>query len=522
MLQITLHSLACVVMLSAMVLTGSILAIWRIYPHERGLRHWALGGALFSAGFLEIALRNLFMVSLLIPVGNALLAMGMGFLLIGVRRVLNLRVPPLLALSPWLAGLGIFLSGCYYIAISHSDILRIEILSLLTAAFHLQYAWAFFRQREQHLQGWFRLTVGIQLLGAGLYVIRALLVPAPMQPTFTAGSASSMPMFLSAFFTLFFNVWMTTTAALVASARASRAYREAGDFNRAILGHTPIAMGVYDATGRCVQVNAAYTALFDVESQQVLARNFYQIAAWQTAGVVEKCKAALAETREQQIEAQVLTQQNKELWVDCRILPARIHGQQHLLIMFIDLTQRKRLEMTLQEMAFHDALTQLPNRRLLLDRINRALLGSQRSGQYGAILYIDLDRFKPFNDLYGHGLGDKLLVQMAQRLQAAVRASDTVARLGGDEFVVMLEGLGLQVETAEAQAQGIARAIDQRLREPYVLDGLIYRGTASIGVHLFGAAREDSDELLQQADAAMYAAKRQRQATQRAGHATPP
>jgi diguanylate cyclase (GGDEF)-like protein len=172
-----------------------------------------------------------------------------------------------------------------------------------------------------------------------------------------------------------------------------------------------------------------------------------------------------------------------------------------------DVTARKIAEDEIERLAFYDPLTQLPNRRLLLDRLQHALASSARSGRNGALLFIDLDNFKTLNDTLGHDKGDLLLQQVAQRLATCVREGDTVARLGGDEFVVMLEGLSEHSEEAATQAEIVGEKIVATLNQPYLLAGYEHRSTPSIGVTLFGGHQNAIDELLKQADLAMYQSK---------------
>ncbi len=180
-----------------------------------------------------------------------------------------------------------------------------------------------------------------------------------------------------------------------------------------------------------------------------------------------------------------------------------------------DITERKKAKQEIERLAFYDALTGLPNRRLLLDRLQRACAMSQRSEQLGALFFIDLDNFKDLNDTLGHDMGDRLLAQVAQRLVASVRATDTVSRFGGDEFVVMLEDLDSVATVAAEQAEGIADNLMQRLNEPFELGAQQYYSTPSIGITLFGDQRRSVDELLKRADLAMYQAKAAGRNTQR-------
>jgi diguanylate cyclase (GGDEF)-like protein/PAS domain S-box-containing protein len=180
--------------------------------------------------------------------------------------------------------------------------------------------------------------------------------------------------------------------------------------------------------------------------------------------------------------------------------------------LFVDATERKAMEEQVHQLAFFDALTQLPNRRLLDDRFSQAILASTRSGRYAALLFLDLDNFKPLNDTHGHVVGDLLLIEAANRLKACVREIDTVARFGGDEFVVILRDLTFDLATSTAQASSVANKICSALAAPYQLrsqDGvdIEHLCSASIGVALFLDQHTSQADILIWADTAMYAAK---------------
>jgi diguanylate cyclase (GGDEF)-like protein/PAS domain S-box-containing protein len=181
-----------------------------------------------------------------------------------------------------------------------------------------------------------------------------------------------------------------------------------------------------------------------------------------------------------------------------------------------DISQRKQLEEQVRQLAFHDPLTQLPNRRLLSDRLAQAMRTSKRTGRYGALVFLDLDNFKPLNDRHGHDVGDLLLVEAARRLSASVRESDTVSRFGGDEFVVVLGDLAADEAASTSQARDIADKLRLALAAPYFMtlpregqaDVVIeHHCTASVGVVVFGSQSRCPDELLRLADTAMYQAK---------------
>ncbi len=172
-----------------------------------------------------------------------------------------------------------------------------------------------------------------------------------------------------------------------------------------------------------------------------------------------------------------------------------------------DTVQKRQTE--LNQIAFFDALTGLPNRRMLLDRLPRALAAGARTGSVGALMLLDLDNFKTLNDTNGHAEGDRLLVEVAQRLRYCVREIDTVARLGGDEFVILLENLGKNRRRAAIQAERIARKILAILNQPFALAQGEHINTASIGITFFDETDTSADSLLQQADLAMYRSKAQ-------------
>jgi diguanylate cyclase (GGDEF)-like protein/PAS domain S-box-containing protein len=172
-----------------------------------------------------------------------------------------------------------------------------------------------------------------------------------------------------------------------------------------------------------------------------------------------------------------------------------------------DITARKEAEANTHRLAYFDALTGLPNRAFLLDRVAQSLGAARRSGQTGAVLFLDLDNFKHINDARGHFVGDSLLRQVAQRLTELLRSVDVVARLGGDEFVVLVNELGPDAEPAARAAMAVAERIRTVLEQPYPIDGHLYSGTGSIGLTMFPKGNDGVDDLLREADTAMYRAK---------------
>jgi diguanylate cyclase (GGDEF)-like protein/PAS domain S-box-containing protein len=239
--------------------------------------------------------------------------------------------------------------------------------------------------------------------------------------------------------------------------------------------------------------------------------------------VEERDRIASGGLEQYSIEKRVHVKSGELIWcsIYATVVRDALGAPKYYASVIEDITDRKRAEAAVERLALYDALTGLPNRRLLLDRLRLALPAVQRAGSHGALLFIDFDRFKVLNDAHGHSMGDLLLVQAAERMQRALRAEDTVARLAGDEFIVLLQNLDGDLGTATAMASAIAENLRELLHLRFMLGDLSHTISASIGVTLFPgdscAARREGDgrgsdiaeTLLKEADIAMYRAKQQ-------------
>lgn len=267
---------------------------------------------------------------------------------------------------------------------------------------------------------------------------------------------------------------------------------------------------VTNAQGVILRVNAAFTTLTGYTNTEVVGRtmavlrsglqsdDFYR-SMWQA---IESKGHWEGEIRNRRKDGKIYTE-----WISIASVRNAEGTVTNYVGTFYDITAAKVTQDEMNRLAYHDALTQLPNRRLLQQRIEHSLVLTGRNGQRSALLFVDLDHFKAINDTRGHEAGDLLLKQVAVRMQAAVREGDTVARVGGDEFVVLLEGLGTVLVSAAEQARKVGEKLLEELAQPYVIHDFEFRCTASIGIRMasFG---ESVSQLLTHADLAMYEAKK--------------
>ncbi len=286
-----------------------------------------------------------------------------------------------------------------------------------------------------------------------------------------------------------------------------------------VVNAMPDMVFLKDAEGVYLSVNPVFERFAGRPERDVVGRNDYDLTTPAEAERFRKYDQRAMQAWQPLVYEETLTfaedgyqGQFETIKTPIRDLHGRVTG---VLGVCRDITDRKRAEQEIERLAFYDALTGLPNRRLLLDRLQRSIAACQRTKSLGALLFIDLDNFKDLNDTLGHDMGDQLLSQVAARLVGSVREADTVARFGGDEFVVMLEALAPELQSAATQAETVAEKLLANLNQPFDLDGAQHYSTPSIGITLFGDERLTVDELLKRADLAMYQAKAAGRNTQR-------
>ncbi len=278
----------------------------------------------------------------------------------------------------------------------------------------------------------------------------------------------------------------------------------------AVTFETQDAIVITGPDGNIIRVNQAFQDITGYRAEEVIGKNarilqsglhdkaFYQ-AMWSKLLDNGKWSGEIMDRRK-----------NGEVYPKFMTITALYddhHQVTHYVSVSSDISQRKLAEQEIHQLAFYDTLTNLPNRRLLMDRMKQAFAISKRSGQYGALMFLDLDHFKTLNDTQGHDIGDLLLLEVARRLESSVRNSDTVARWGGDEFVVVLGSLSAVTAEAAARAELVAEKVRTALNRPYQLGDYTHHTTPSIGIVLFRGQQESLENLFKHADSAMYQAK---------------
>ncbi|MDP3086106.1 MAG: diguanylate cyclase, partial [Rubrivivax sp.] len=272
------------------------------------------------------------------------------------------------------------------------------------------------------------------------------------------------------------------------------------------------AMMITDAAQHIVKVNPAFTRITGYGAGEALGRRPGELLQSGRQGEAFYARMLQALSEQHHWQGEIWNRRkNGEIFPEWLSITAVCDEQgtaRHYVAVFSDITQKKQAEQAIHDLAFYDPLTELPNRRLLHDRLQQTMAASARHGSEAALLFLDLDHFKVLNDSKGHDYGDLLLIEVARRLRDSVRANDTVARHGGDEFVVVLDGLGADPALAARQAAQVAEKVREAISQPYRLKEHVHHSSPSIGVCLFSGHEVDADELLRRADGAMYLAKK--------------
>ncbi len=274
----------------------------------------------------------------------------------------------------------------------------------------------------------------------------------------------------------------------------------------------PDMVFVIDEDGIILEFHGSGENLTVVTVPKLVGQHLSEVMSTkETAGIMAVIKKAL-ETKEVQVYDYEIEGLNKKNFFEARVVA--FQGRDDTSkgsVMWVarDISERKKAEGEIERLAFYDALTKIPNRRLLMDRLEHEVASVKRHHHHSAVLFLDLDHFKTLNDSLGHNIGDSLLEQVAQRLNKLIRGEDTVARLGGDEFILLLAELSDKQSKAASQAQAVAEKVQQVLAAPFFLYEHEHYISVSLGISLFSAEDCNADDILKHADTAMYRAKAQ-------------
>jgi diguanylate cyclase (GGDEF)-like protein/PAS domain S-box-containing protein len=300
--------------------------------------------------------------------------------------------------------------------------------------------------------------------------------------------------------------WQGVVHDITERKRTEEALREAEERFRRSFEDAAIGMALVGTDGRFLRTNRSLCNMLGYREVELLGKTFQDITHPDDLDAdLDQVRRMLdGEIRTYQMEKRYFHKEGQVVWALLSV--SMVHDEEGEPLYFVsqiqDISERKVLEERLQHRAFHDSLTDLPNRQLFMDRLGQALRRTGRRHKRIAVLFMDLDGFKVVNDSLGHQVGDLLLTVVAQRLRRCLRPEDTLARFGGDEFVVLIEGLD-----DPAQAVQVAERITEELRSPFIMEGRDLYVIASIGISLGDARTHDPDALLREADTAMYRAK---------------
>jgi diguanylate cyclase (GGDEF)-like protein/PAS domain S-box-containing protein len=353
-------------------------------------------------------------------------------------------------------------------------------------------------------------TVGITVVATVMLIAADMLgwLPVvPSSPPLLHGIAQSFVLLLSAALVIY--LVQAYRERLQEMARAHEVLRQSELKFATTFNANPVAGSIAtQSEGRIVAVNDNFVRDFGWSREELEGRTAVEIGLWPDLAQRTQFREALSRQGRTMNHETIWRHRSGELRrISISSSVIELDGVSYILSFCTDITTRKAAEEEIQRLAFFDPLTGLPNRRLLMDRLDQAMTACARHQRLGALLFIDLDNFKTLNDTHGHDMGDLLLRQVAQRLAGSVREGDTVARLGGDEFVVMLEDLSHDAIEAATQAETVGRKIVSALNELYEIRALSVHSTPSLGATLFGAEVENIEEPIKRADLAMYQAK---------------
>lgn len=502
------HIPTMLMMLVAAFMVMSLGIAFFARTHHRALRTTALGLLAHSAGYALFSLRGQIPNPLSIVGGNVSVATACALYVLALYRFQER--PP----HRWLLILPVVSSGIG-MSLLLDDYVGRRLLSSAVPTFQFLHLATLILQRRHQTAGraqYLIVFAALMVCGTMLYRIAAILIGFDSARSLT----DSTPTVIWTFLLVLLSVLLLALGMLMMNQeRAEQALADSElRYRRLVESANEGICVVQDGLLRFV--NPKGVALFGRPEQALIGLPMVELIHPDDREQANRNHLLRVQGKADDLRypVRVLAGPDRRLrWFEISGVNIDWHGRPAGLNFFTDVTERRELDEQIRTLAYHDALTGLPNRRMLVEHLRLAMARSQRSGKHGAVIFMDLDNFKPLNDHHGHQFGDQLLIQVAARLRRGLRSADTVARFGGDEFVVLLGELNADATQSRELALELATKMIEVLSEPYELpragDALpiVHRCTASAGVAMFAGALTDADSLLDHADNAMYHAK---------------
>jgi len=502
--SLDIRTLSFLSMISSLLLAVGLQLVNRLITRDPSLRLWASGASVSAAGYVLFAVRGIVPDLLSIVVGNTLLVIGTVWLYLGNRSFRGLKNE-----FPWYWLLAAATAAllCYFTYLMPSLSARIITLSAALAMVLLPgaFVWLHPGDSADRMVRWF--VGGASLAAALLLGMRAVMTPFMASPGQDFMAVASPVHTLTLVMGISLNIVLGIGLPLLVSGRLQRRVMESEERFRTIADYTfgwEYWLGTHE---QLLYVNAACERISGYSPKEFGADPglFDRIVHAEDRPAYEEHLRWTDGQKEAHIEFRIATRTGEVRWIahGCRAVFSQDGRPLGRRISNRDITDLKNAEEQARQLAFFDSLTNLPNRRMLLDRLNLGLSQARRFKRSLAVMFLDLDHFKDINDTLGHDMGDSLLREVASRLSACLRAGDTVARTGGDEFIIVLP------EIADAQAATVvAEKIVHAIRRPVCIGGHALDITISIGIAIHEAnAAHDAAELMKNADIAMYQAK---------------
>ncbi len=513
MAALDLITLGWVLVITSLVLSVAVLLVNLGSPHGQGLSVWGWGLLLQALSYPAFGLRQWGYADLSIVISNGLSAGTIAMHLLAVIRFQQDRIRPPHPVLVWGPVLFIVLMSWGFLA-DHPS--RNMWGSALLALQSMGLAWLAWGPglRTPRERGRLLLVAGAALLSLSLWArfVHLGFYHAWLQGE-TVPSTTQSFNYLVVLIVLLLN---TTGFLLMQKEHSEQQLSESERRHRQLIDAAAEGICVLH-DGVLAFANRRFAAMTGLPATALIGQSIFPFIDPQDRAVAQANhqRRMAGEADDLRYAVRAITASGEHRWWDIGGVSISWHGRPATLNFITDITQRKAMEEEIQRLAFLDPLTELPNRRLLVDRLAVAIQAHRRSGQWGALMFVDLDRFKFVNDTYGHEAGDDLLREVANRLQACARGSDTVSRFGGDEFVLLYTELGRDATQAHQHCAQLAQKILFSLEAPFrlqVVDGqgvdqtIEHRASGSVGVAMFTGAAS-ADEVLKAADNAMYEAK---------------